>query len=145
MYLRPNAILSQIREAVELVKGRSKWPVKIEWALQRGGRSAHPFSWLLSSPQQPLETEDPPTVSLAPQYTSQPLCRAIEDFLQEKRPKFLCYCRLSEVPRKRSVKLLHGKACKTFSTVKILSSGLYQVTSLAPISALISAARLLAS
>src|SRR6266567_2752173 len=76
MYLRPNAILSQIREAVELVKGRSKWPVKIEWALQRGGRSAHPFSWLLSSPQQPLETEDPPTVSLAPQYTSQHLCRA---------------------------------------------------------------------
>jgi hypothetical protein len=41
------------------------------------GRSAHSFSWLLSSPQQPLETEDPPTVSLAPQYTSQHLCRAI--------------------------------------------------------------------
>jgi hypothetical protein len=36
------------------------------------------FSWLLSSPQQPLETEDPPTVSLAPQYTSQRLCRARE-------------------------------------------------------------------
>src|SRR6266542_3002473 len=84
MYLRPNAILSQIREAVELVKGRSKWPVKIEWALQRGGRSAHPFSWLLSSPQQPLETEDPPTVSLAPQYTSQRLCRAIEFFDHSK-------------------------------------------------------------
>jgi hypothetical protein len=50
---------------------------KTEWALQRGGRSAHSFSWLLSSPQQPLETEDPPTVSLAPQYTSQHLCRAI--------------------------------------------------------------------
>src|SRR6266446_6033862 len=34
------------------------------------------FSWLLSSPQQPLETEDSPTVSLAPKYTSQGLCRA---------------------------------------------------------------------
>src|SRR5262249_56271804 len=60
---------------------------QIEWALQRGGRSAHPFSWLLSSPQQPLETEDPPTVSLAPQYTSQRSCRAIEIFSAGKRPK----------------------------------------------------------
>src|SRR5260370_7147555 len=58
--------------------------IKSEWALQRGGRSAHSFSWLLSSPQQPLETEDPPTVSLAPQYTSQPLCRAIEIFFQSE-------------------------------------------------------------
>src|SRR5689334_4966791 len=41
-----------------------------------GVRRAHPYSWLLSSPQQPLETEDPPTVSLAPQYTPQRLCRA---------------------------------------------------------------------
>jgi len=41
-----------------------------------GVRRAHPYSWLLSSPQQPLETEDPPTVSLAPQYTPQCLCRA---------------------------------------------------------------------
>src|SRR5687768_1192203 len=39
---------------------------------------AHSFSWLLSSPQQPLETEDSPTVSLAPQYTSQRLCRATD-------------------------------------------------------------------
>src|SRR5258706_2303822 len=57
---------------------------KSEWALQRGGRSAHSVSWLLSSPQQPLETEDPPTVSLAPQYTSQHLCRAITNFLATK-------------------------------------------------------------
>ena len=42
-----------------------------------GVRRAHSYSWLLSSPQQPLETEDPPTVSLAPQYTSQRVCRAI--------------------------------------------------------------------
>ena len=41
-----------------------------------GVRRAHPYSWLLSSPQQPLETEDPPTVSLAPHYTSQRPCRA---------------------------------------------------------------------
>jgi hypothetical protein len=52
-----------------------------------GVAAAHPFSWLLSSPQQPLETEDPPTVSLAPQYTSQRLCRAIEFFGRLKRPK----------------------------------------------------------
>src|SRR5678816_4869976 len=43
-----------------------------------GVRRAHPFLWSLSSPQQPLETEDSPTVSLAPQYTSQRLCRAID-------------------------------------------------------------------
>jgi hypothetical protein len=49
-----------------------------------GVRRAHPYSWLLSSPQQPLETEDPPTVSLAPQYTSQRLCRA-RTFLSDDR------------------------------------------------------------
>src|SRR5881296_1827592 len=80
MYLRPNAILSQIM-VVDFSDGAVQDPgPKTEWALQRGGRSAHPFSWLLSSPQQPLETEDPPTVSLAPQYTSQHLCRAIAIF-----------------------------------------------------------------
>src|SRR2546423_13510796 len=66
--------------------------LQIEWALQRGGRSAHPFSWLLSSPQQPLETEDPPTVSLAPQYTSQRLCRAIEFFGPAKAQKIRRFC-----------------------------------------------------
>jgi hypothetical protein len=65
---------------------------KSEWALQRGGRSAHSFSWLLSSPQQPLETEDPPTVSLAPQYTSQHLCRAIIILLQGEMPEKLGFC-----------------------------------------------------
>jgi hypothetical protein len=49
-----------------------------------GVRRAHSYSWLLSSPQQPLETEDPPTVSLAPQYTSQRLCRA-RQFSEEDR------------------------------------------------------------
>ena len=43
-----------------------------------GVRRAHSFLWSLSSPQQPLETEDSPTVSLAPQYTSQRLCRATD-------------------------------------------------------------------
>jgi hypothetical protein len=51
-----------------------------------GVRRAHPYSWLLSSPQQPLETEDPPTVSLAPQYTSQRLCRARGFLLDLSRP-----------------------------------------------------------
>src|SRR5438552_16613343 len=69
------------------MNGRYWGSRKSEWALQRGGRSAHPFSWLLSSPQQPLETEDPPTVSLAPQYTSQHLCRAIEIFSCSKNPR----------------------------------------------------------
>src|SRR5688572_4398804 len=45
-----------------------------------GVRRAHSYSWSLSSPQQPLETEDSPTVSLAPQYTSQAACLA-RDFL----------------------------------------------------------------
>src|SRR5258705_13947949 len=31
-----------------------------------GVRRAHPYLWSLSSPQQPLETEDPPTVSSCP-------------------------------------------------------------------------------
>jgi hypothetical protein len=48
------------------------------------GRTAHPYSRLLSSTQKPLETEYQPTVSLAPQYTSQHLCRAIGFFLHAK-------------------------------------------------------------
>ena len=47
-----------------------------ERARHVGARHARSNSWLLSSPQQPLETEDPPTVSLAPQYTLQRLCHA---------------------------------------------------------------------
>src|SRR5436190_16889690 len=43
---------------------------------ERGSVRAHSYSWSLSSPQQPLETEDSPTVSLAPKYTSQRSCRA---------------------------------------------------------------------
>src|ERR1044071_1582942 len=80
-YLRRNVITSQIWIVDWIKKGNKKK----EGALQGGGRSPHPFSWLLSSPQQPLETEDPPTVSLAPQYPSQRLCRAIEIFCMEKR------------------------------------------------------------
>jgi hypothetical protein len=55
-----------------------------------GVRRAHPYSWLLSSPQQPLETEDPPTVSLAPQYTSQRLCRASEFLAEVIEPDVCC-------------------------------------------------------
>jgi hypothetical protein len=45
-----------------------------------GVRRAHSYSWSLSSPQQPPETEDSPTVSLAPQYTSQDACPARHSF-----------------------------------------------------------------
>jgi hypothetical protein len=55
-----------------------------------GVRRAHPYSWLLSSPQQPLETEDPPTVSLAPQYTSQRLCRASGFLASGTEPNVCC-------------------------------------------------------
>ena len=55
-----------------------------------GVRRAHPYSWLLSSPQQPLETEDPPTVSLAPQYTSQRLCRASRFLATRTEPNVCC-------------------------------------------------------
>src|SRR5690242_1021164 len=79
-----NVMASQTGIVAKNKKRKLNACVIIEWALQRGGRSAHPFSWLLSSPQQPLETEDPPTVSLAPQYTSQHLCRAIEIFSRSK-------------------------------------------------------------
>ena len=51
-----------------------------------GVRRAHSFLWSLSSPQQPLETEDSPTVSLAPQYTSQRLCRAIDSKVFTRSP-----------------------------------------------------------
>ena len=59
-----------------LLKHRDVLNKKRMGATYVGVRRAHPYSWLLSSPQQPLETEDPPTVSLAPQYTSQRVCRA---------------------------------------------------------------------
>jgi len=88
---------------------------KIEWALQRGGRSAHPFSWLLSSPQQPLETEDPPTVSLAPQYTSQRLCRAIEFFGGNEVCENSKIFEGGENPNLLTVKLFHSAVCKFFS------------------------------
>src|SRR6476646_11607973 len=63
-------------DSVCKVSLKSCWLEKRMGATYVGVRRAHPYSWLLSSPQQPLETEDPPTVSLAPQYTSQRLCRA---------------------------------------------------------------------
>src|SRR5438128_9128706 len=88
-------------------------PAKNEWALQRGRRSAHPFSWLLSSPQQPLETEDPPTVSLAPQYTSQRLCRARVIFFAFRNPckvitssNFLRICRIYRVNHSQSNRVI---------------------------------------
>src|SRR5689334_22237245 len=62
-----------------------------------GVAAAHPFSWLLSSPQQPLETEDPPTVSLAPQYTSQRLCRAIEFFRGTEAAKIQRFLRAARI------------------------------------------------
>src|SRR5437588_11751147 len=88
---------------------------KTEWALQRGGRSAHSFSWLLSSPQQPLETEDPPTVSLAPQYTSQHLCRAIIIFLFWKMPEKRPFYSRSNRSAKPTVQFFHRQQGKTFS------------------------------
>src|SRR6266851_1505341 len=95
---------------------------KSEWALQRGGRSAHSFSWLLSSPQQPLETEDPPTVSLAPQYTSQHLCRAIAIFSRAETFENSQYCQyISGSPGLR-VKIFHSSPGKIFSTGALLAT-----------------------
>src|SRR5882762_6509062 len=88
---------------------------KTEWALQRGGRSAHSFSWLLSSPQQPLETEDPPTVSLAPQYTSQHLCRAIIIFWYWETPEKWHFCSRLSRSAKARVQVLHYQQGKNFS------------------------------
>src|SRR5437773_1511860 len=97
------------------MNGRYWGSRKSEWALQRGGRSAHPFSWLLSSPQQPLETEDPPTVSLAPQYTWQHLCRAIIIFLLWKLPEKRPFCSRTNRSAKPRVQLFHHQEGKTFS------------------------------
>src|SRR6266699_3305696 len=55
---------------------------------ERGSVRAHSYSWSLSSPQQPLETEDSPTVSLAPKYTSQRSCRARGNLLSLPRLYF---------------------------------------------------------
>src|SRR5438270_5466391 len=80
-----------------------------------GAAAAHPFAWLLSSPQQPLETEDPPTVSLAPQYTSQPLCRAIEIFSRletAEKSRFSSFLRQSKSDR---MKFFHPCLRKIFS------------------------------
>ncbi len=71
-------------QEVEILTRRLFW-VRDSWKVGKkkrmgatnvGVRRAHSYSWSLSSPQQPLETEDSPTVSLAPQYTSQRVCRA---------------------------------------------------------------------
>ena len=91
---------------------------KTEWALQRGGRSAHSFSWLLSSPQQPLETEDPPTVSLAPQYTSQHLCRAIIIFLHGEMHEKRAFLPDQNDLVRAGVQLFHGQPGKKFSIIR---------------------------
>ena len=70
-----------------------------------GVRRAHPYSWLLSSPQQPLETEDSPTVSLAPQYTSQRPCRARGFLAENSEPE----CLIVKVTKQR---VLHAEANK---------------------------------
>src|SRR6476661_3975018 len=80
-----------------------------------GVRRAHPYSWLLSSPQQPLETADPPTVSLAPQYTSQQLCRAITIFLHRKIKGKVSFCSESVRFFKTTVQVLHAQSSKIFS------------------------------
>ena len=125
---------------------------QIEWALQRGGRSAHSFSWLLSSPQQPLETEDPPTVSLAPQYTSQHLCRAIIIFLHGKTLQKPHFCSGIRRFDKSGVQLFHPRPSKNFS-IKIGAPNLAKAVartvddihdSSLPISARITSARALA-
>src|SRR5215468_1117986 len=85
-----------------------------------GVAAAHPFSWLLSSPQQPLETEDPPTVSLAPQYTSQRLCRAIEFFGGTEARENSKILTMARFPNLLCVKIFHSASCKFFS-VPLLS------------------------
>src|SRR5437773_6582728 len=99
------------------MNGRYWGSRKSEWALQRGGRSAHPFSWLLSSPQQPLETEDPPTVSLAPQYTSQHLCRAIVIFSRAETFANQQYCQQMSGSRGFRWKIFHSSQGKIFPGV----------------------------
>src|SRR5205823_6507628 len=90
---------------------------QIERALQRGRRSAHPFAWLLSSPQQPLETEDPPTVSLAPQYTSQHLCRAIVIFSRAETIANQQYCQQMSGSRGFRGNIFHSSQGKIFPSV----------------------------
>src|SRR5215207_1842061 len=80
---REQAILARAR----LSDFNGKWTKRMG-ATYVGVRRAHPYSWLLSSPQQPLETEDPPTVSLAPQYTSQRPCRATVFFMSNELSQF---------------------------------------------------------
>src|SRR5215213_2795115 len=76
---------------------------------------ARSYSWLLSSPQQPLETEDPPTVSLAPQYTPQCLCHASSKFPHAPQP---CYFNTSLSTSANEVLKGHVNAvrgCKTYT------------------------------
>src|SRR6476660_3322362 len=73
------------------------------------------FSWLLSSPQQPLETEDPPTVSLAPQYTSQRLCRA-RGFLAAFYEAVFALLFLKSIV---SGSIFNEKACRNFSAGRV--------------------------
>src|SRR6476646_4290810 len=102
-------------DSVCKVSLKSCWLEKRMGATYVGVAAAHPFSWLLSSPQQPLETEDPPTVSLAPQYTSQRLCRAIEFFgATEARENSKIFAG-TQYPNVLTVKVFHSAGCKFFS------------------------------
>src|SRR5215208_4070202 len=84
-----------------------------------GVRRAHPYSWLLSSPQQPLETEDPPTVSLAPQYTSQRLCRA-RAFLLGTYDSTVCWERLKDEPIRDPLTAAESKtSCRFFAGLSV--------------------------
>jgi len=74
--------------SIWLAERRSITPKKAN-GRKRGSARAHSYSWSLSSPQQPLETEDSPTVSLAPKYTSQCLCRARRNQAKIVGPTFL--------------------------------------------------------
>src|SRR5712691_6997996 len=104
------------------MNGRFASLKKTEWALQRGGRSAHSFSWLLASPQQPLETEDPPTVSIAPQYTSQHLCRAIAIFARAETFENSQFCQYISGSRGLRVKIFHSSPGKIFSAGALLAT-----------------------
>src|ERR1044072_4447044 len=90
-----------------------------------GVRRAHPYSWLLCSPHTPLETDAPPTVSLAPHYTSQRPCRAILFFarfeLSRITSKNAAGSRLRRLARSRS----DGEGRRFFSgaNVEIAGSG----------------------
>lgn len=94
-----------------------------------GVRRAHPYLWSLSSPQQPLETEDSPTVSSCPTIyiATRVPCKAlfienyeVSEFIVVACSGLKSSAKLMKLPTKRSSNYFKLKR-KIFTTATVLN------------------------